>query len=503
MGTLALSLTGISTNYLVPSQLVQVQFAQGVLLGNPSQPKVLLMGVKLTAGTATADSMVYPLGTEADVISLFGAGSDVHVAWRTFTKICKTANLYGIGITESAGTAASITLTFANAATAAGTVTFTAFGETISINFANGDAYDTVTAEALKVAINAQTHWPIVASRANGVVTVAYKTKGTNGNWARMHSSITSGCGTTLVQSAITPSNGATDESYTTALTTILAQRYDYIVPCVNPTAGSDARVSALSVQVQSQALPASGIRQQVIFASADTLTNATTLVTAYNKAQNKCVWQKSSEWLPLQLAAHDAAVRYNRETGADPGVSYDGYGLGVNDLWIVPPPFSVADYPTQANINTAIAVGLSPIAVNAVNKTYEVISTTCAGADPRIRDTSKVTVSYRFADDVTARDASIYPQAKVADDEIEGARPYPAGICTPTRLKDNVIKPVLRQYRDAGLLVNVDGETGALKSCATGIDPTVPTRINARIPINVTPLRHQVQFLINEVSSG
>jgi len=503
MGTLALALTGISTNWLVPQQLIQVQFAQGTLLGDPSQPKVLIMGVKNTAGSATADTQVYSLGTEAEVVTLFGTGSDIHVAWRHFTKVCKTANVYGIGITESAGTAASCTVTFASAATGAGSAELTLFGETISVSFASGAAFDTAIAESLKDAINAQTHWPVTASRTNGVITITYRTKGTNGNWARPHVKITSGVTTTMVLSGATFASGATDEVYTTALTTILAQKYDYIIPCVNPTAGSDARLAAVSAQVLTQALPSSGIRQQMGFASADSLANATTLVTAYNKAQNQCWHYKNSEWLPFAVAAHNAGVRYNLETGADPGVSYDGYGLGVNDVFFMPPPYSVADYPTQANINTALSVGLSPIAVNAQNKAYMVMSCTAAGADPRIRDTSKVTVAYRFAADVAARDASIWSRAKVADNEIEGARTYPAIVCTPNRLKDTVILPVLRDYRDRGLLTNVDGDTGSIASCATGIDPTVTTRINARIPIAVTPLRHQVQFLINEVSTG
>ena len=503
MGTLPLALTGVATNFLVPMQLIQVQFAQGVLLGNPGVPKVLLMGVKLSGGTATADTTTYQLGTEADVIDLFGAGSDVHVAWRTFTKVCKSADVWGIGITESGGTAASATLTFATNASAAGEAKLTMFGETISVSFASGDAFDTAIAEAMKAAINAQTHWPVSAARVGGVVTITYKTKGTNGNWARLHTSITSGAGTTLTPSASTLGSGATDEVYTTALATILGATYEYIVPCVNPTAGSDTRVSAVSDQVLTQALPTSGIRQQMLFASADSLSNATTLVTAYNKARNSCVWQKNSEWMPYQLAAHQCAVRYNRETGADPGASYDGYGLGVNDIWFVPVPYATSDYPSQANINTALAVGLTPIGVTSQRKTYCVMSCTAAGADPRIRDTCKVTVSDRFAADLAAQDASVYPQAKIMDNEPEGVRPYPAGICTPIREKDNVISPVLRRYRDAGLLTNVDGTNGSIAATATGIDPTVKTRINARIPIEVTPLRHQAQFLINEVSSG
>jgi hypothetical protein len=44
---------------------------------------------------------------------------------------------------------------------------------------------------------------------------------------------------------------------------------------------------------------------------------------------------------------------------------------------------------------------------------------------------------------------------------------------------------------------------TGTIASLAVGIDPTVITRMNARIPLTVSPLLHQFGALVTEVSSG
>lgn len=506
MASLALSLTGVSSSWYVPQTLIQVAFAQGTLLGNPATKKVLIMGVVAGSGTATDDTLVYGpeyTSDEANVIALFGTGSPPHRAWRRFTKFCKTAAIYMIAVAESAGTAASGTITFASAATAAGSVKYTICGETIEVSFASGAAFDTGIAEDLKDAINAATHLPVTAARVDGVVTVTYRVKGTTGNWVRHRATITSGCTTTCTVNAATLASGATDETYTTALATILSEDFDYIVPALSPTSTSNANIAALITQVLVQAQATSGIRQQVITATGEDLTDATTYVTTYNKSRIQHVWQENPEFEPYELAAEVAAIRYLRETGADPGVSYDGYGPGSDDVWDIPAQYSTADRPPPTDVNTAISVGLTPIATNHAGNTYLVMSCTGAAADPRIRDTAKVTVADQFADDLAARHSSQWAQSKLADDEPEGAKPYPRNILTPTRLKDLTIFPLLRSYRDRSLLVNVDGTGGSLDSTATGIDPVVVTRINARIPINVTPLNHQAQFLINEVSSG
>jgi hypothetical protein len=224
--------------------------------------------------------------------------------------------------------------------------------------------------------------------------------------------------------------------------------------------------------------------------------------VIAYNKAENQILHQKNSDWEPMELAAQFAGVRYNLETGNDPGVSYDGYGLGLSDLWYAPPAYATADRPSPINVNTAISVGLTPVASSG-SKSYVVMSCTAAGADPRIRDTAKVTVCFRFADDLAARWASQWPRCKIAEDLPDGAKPYLANICTPARAKALTIVPLIRDYQDRSLLVNVDGTTGTITSTATGIDPTVLTRMNARIPLSVTPILHQFAALVTEVSSG
>lgn len=502
MGTLALSLTGVASNFLVPMSMIETAFAQGALLGNPGTPKVLLMGVKTGSGSATPDTVVYgPLGTEAEVIAYFGAGSDIHVQWLAFTAVCKTAPIYAIAVTESVGVAATDKIAFVGVASGAGTVKYTIMGREITIAITNGMAIADM-AIALRDAINNyRPHLPVTATANLGEVTVTHRIKGTNGNHVRHRVTITSGITTTVSVGASALASGATDEAYTTALATLLPNEYDYILPAINPTTTSDTRFAAVSAQIVTQALPTTGIRQQTIICSDTTLGNATTFVTAYNKPRNQVLWQENSEWLPMEIAAHFAGVRYNTETSfAGAGNSYDGYGKGVNDVWFVPAAYSQADWPTLVEQNTALSVGLTPVASAVGGKSYVVMSCTAAGADPRIRDTAKVTVIDRFADDLGAVYDSTWARAKIADNQIDGERPYPANVATPDRVKYNTIHPLIIRYAEASLVSELDATLAAV---ATGIDPVVTTRMNARIPLKVTSLCHQFAALVSEVSSG
>lgn len=511
MGTLNMAVTGLSTANPVPGTYIEVKFAQGELLGNGLTPKVLFIGPKTSSGSATTGTQAYPIGSESDAITYFGAGSPVHRMFRRFSQVCKSALVYGIAPAESAGDKAADTVTFATQATGSGTVTYTLAGETVTVGVANGDSVTTIAA-ALKAQINMQTHWPVTADNSSGVLTVTAKVKGTNGNLIRHRCSITSGIGTTVTLGSSSTNLlllGATNEVYTTALAAILPDKYDYIVPGVNPAvdATTESNLVLVRNQVVSQALPITGVRQQMIVAHVGTLSNAPTFAgTAMGHPRVQCVWQESSEWEPMELAAHFAGVRYNLETGADPGVNYDFYGLGANDIWGVPKQYSNADYPTSTELSTAISGGLTPIAVSSSGNTYLVRSCTTYASDVRVRDTSKVTVADRFAADLSARYQSHWSRAKVQDDPTDPNVQVPANVATPKKVKACTIAPLYTQYANEGLLDSVKtfaATTGDLATCSVGIDPVMPTRINAMCPIHVTPLLHQFAAIVSENSSA
>lgn len=506
MGTLSLSLTGFST--IVPGTYQEVRFAQGEVSGDASVKRVLFIGAKTSSGSATVDTQVYEIGSENEAITYFGTGSKLHRMIRRFLSVCRSAKICAIAATESGGTQATDNITFTNAATSSGTVTYTLCGETITVVVPNGQsAADSAT--ALIAAINLQTHWPVTASSGGaGICAVTARIKGTDGNAIRHRVSTTTSAQTVAAGAACLAS-GATDEVYTTALATILASTYHFIVLGVNPATTTNVRVGAVATQVIAQALPGTGIRQQVIFGSSLTPANTVSLCAsatgAANSAQFSCVAQENSEWEPMENAALIAAIRYNNECGSSPWYNYDSYGVRPNTILAIPKPYSSADYPTTTEQGTLIAGGATPIAVDSMGKTYIVQMVTCS-ADVRSRDVAKVSVAYQWCADLAVRYGTRWVACGVQDDPTNDNDQPPSNVVTPKRLKSMTIQPLYMQYAGNGWLDSaktLDAGTGDMWTCSTGIDPVVTTRINARMPLHVMPLCHQFAGLVTENSAG
>lgn len=509
MGTFPLAVTGLSSNDPVPGAYLEVLFAQGEVAGDPSVPKVLFTGPKTSAGSATPDTTVYPLGGVADAVTYFGARSPVTRMIRRFVEQCKSAVIYGAAVTESAGVAATGSVHFTSTAASVGVVNFTLCGETIQTAIAKSTT-PTGAATALKNDINLQTYWPVTATSSGATVKLAAAVKGTNGNMIRYRASMTgSGVTMTCTAAAATLTAGATDESYTNVLAAVASDKYSYIVPGINNAAAtSDTRVGAIKTQVISQAQPLTGIRQQVVLGHGGSSAQVATYCAATNGPANQprfCVaWQPVPEWEPMEIAAHLAGLRYAYET-VNPVQNFDGWGKQVNGIWNVPKEYLASDWPTRANIAAAISAGATPIAVLGGTRTYLVRCCT-ASTDVRVRDTAKVTEADRFTDDVGARFVSQWTGANVQDDPSNDNVQVAPAVCTPKRLKDLTIKPVYIAHAKAGWLDSaktLDAPNGDLFACTAGLDPNNVTRINARMPIHVMPLLHQFAGVVSENSSA
>ena len=507
MSTLTQPITGLSANDPVPGTYLEVAFAQGELAGDPSTPKVLLIGPKLASGSATADSQVYLLTGVEDAKEKGGSGTPVHRMARRFSEVCRSAQLYACFTTDaSGGTTASNTITMTGTATAGtGVITYTLCGEKIEVGVAK-DTTITAAATDLKDEINLQTHWPVVATSTAGVVTVTSRCAGSDQNSVRQRVEITNGIGMTAAVGNETLTGGTSADSYTTPLDTIEPEKYDYIVPFCNLTGTSDTRVAALKTQIVAQALPTIGIRQQAILCHGGSQSTAGTFVanSPANHARFQCLWQEDPEWEPAEIAAHFAGVRYNKEV-SNPVYNYDFYGKRVNDIWNVPVQYASSDWPTRTEISAAISAGLTPIAVNNGSSTYVVRSCTCS-TDVRVRDTSKVTTADKFAADLGARYESQWASANLQDDPADSNVQVAPNVATPARVKALTIVPLYIRYANDGWLDSdktFDSTSGDIVACTVGIDPVNTTRINSRVPLHVTAHCHQFAALISENSAA
>lgn len=501
-------LTGLASNDPVPGVYVETNFAQGPAAGSSAQRPILCLANKLSTGSATVDSVIYgpdtqvPLQTEADMIALAGAGSEAHRMFRRIAAVNKDTAVYWVFVTESAGTQATGTFVIANAATGNGTHRCYVGDEFVDTSIASGDAVDTIGA-AIVVSINAKTHWPVTAAynSSNDTVTLTAKQKGPRGNWIRFMCSITSGIATTTgATSDAFLSSGATADSNTTALATILPKRFYYIV-----SAAEDAtQFGALVSQVNTQAAPTTGIRQRAFAGSVDTLANCTTIATGINAARAEVVWSEKAPWTPAELAANAAAVYALFETSPNPRTNFASFGNDAitSNYWKVARSRTDTAHPTRASIKSALNNGITPIAVNPNGTTYlvnRITSRSLSGstADYRIRAAHKVTICDFFADDLQAKAVLQNAGKRIANDPPRGARPPGPNVMTPTTFRGQ-INALLNDYDQNDLLQNLpEIKEGTVVQRETS--PT--TRMTARIPLQPIDNLEQIAVSVDQVA--
>jgi phage tail sheath gpL-like len=519
----SIPLAGLAASDPTPGVYIEVDLAQGPSSGATYVYAALLIANATGAGDAVKDTVVYgpfgsspaPFATETDVITRSGQGSEMHRMWRKFTTLNQATPVFGIHVTASAGTAASLGITFATTATASGVVRFYYGSEFIDTTVNNGDSVTTI-ATNVKNSINSQGNWPITATNAAGVLTVTAKIAGPRGNWIRVAAvCLTPTFGTTSSVTAQTNlASGATADSNVTALSTILPTRYYYLV-----SAAEDAtQLGALSAQVTTQAIATAGIRQTIIAASVDTESNAQTIAIALNQARAEYIWMQNSDWTPLEMAAHCTALYALGELpdgiGGPSLHNYNGLGGGpgagganplrstLDGLWGIPYPRGWANQPTRATIVGAIQNGLSPITANAVGKTYLVMRVTTRTltsglTDYRIRWPHKVRVMDFYGDTLQTKLALQFGGMDIISDLKPGQR-LPNSLVTTPRAIRNAVNSQTQKWGDDGQFQN----TAAIIAATQVIREASPTtRASVRVPCQTIDTLDQIAVQLLQVA--
>ena len=527
-------LAGLAANYPNPGQFLELDFAQGPVAGSGSLRTAIIIGNKTTAGAATNDTVVYgpdtqtPVQNENDIITYFGAGSQIHRAYLRFTAINKLTSLYYIAVSPSAGAAATLTETLTNAATANGNHRLWIGDQFVDTAINSGDSV-TTQATNIVASVNGQTRWAVTASNIAGVITYTAKNLGPEGNWIRGQALISTS-GTIATTTSLTAntffSGGTTADVNTTALATILPAKYYYIILC-----DSDAtNVGRVVTQVTSQAQPTTGIRQRVVFGSMDTLANTITVATGINSPRAECVWGNSTDLTPLELAANNAALYALLEAGAPIGVArknFSQFPSSTTDqgLWLPQQVGGtnisgtggrngVGGAPTVAQVTSALNNGITPITVlpngaAQLVKRCTTKSVTGSQQDYRIRDAHKVTVCDYWGDDAIARTQLQFGGKDILPNQTQGQPPLPAVATTP-QLWGNMLKGLTIEYGNAGQwsfppgVPQVPGSTPAdlINSAAIIQQETNPsTRMSALFQLSPVSIFDQAAVLAQQIA--
>lgn len=507
-------LTGLSADYPNPGVFTEVNYAQGSAAGGTTSYACLILANKLSTGSGTADSVIYgpdtavPLQREADVIALAGTGSEAHRLFRAFTAVNQKTALYMLFVAESGGTAATKSTTLATTATGNGTLRFYCGGaftpgeEFVDVPITSGDTADTIKTNAI-AKINAMTHWPIVASSGGvGIITTAAKQKGPRGNDIVIQTQITSGIATTVDNSARTVlASGATADSNTTALATLLPLRNWLIVSAANDT----TQFLAVGSQLGTQALPLNNIRQHALAGSSGSVSTANTLSTTLNNARCGNVCQELSDYTPAELAAHVAGVLMLEEAGKLPAPRHNfcffGDTADTQPKWKIRAPRS-GNSPTPAEIESMLKNGTSPIVSRQNGSSYLAYMITTRSlngstADYRCREWNKATEPDFFADDLAALVSQRYTGKDIGDDPAQGADPPPRNVVTPRMFRETVLE-VIDLRNENGNLKNAE----ATKAATIAQRETSPTtRMSARVPLQPIDIFAQAAIQIDQVA--
>ena len=468
MANAAINLVGLSASYPNPGGFIQINFAAGTSAAGGGPRPALIIGEMLASGGTATASTVYgpdtniPCQTEADVIGLFGAGSELHRAFLRFVAVNQSTALYFCPVADPAGTAASGTITFTTTSTAVGNCVIYLGDQSVSFTVPSGST-PTATAVLAAAAINANAgkRWPITATSSLGVVTCTAVNTGPNGNLIKISATITgSSVGTTVAPTAPTAlTSGATADSYTAALAAIVSVRYYNIIVC-----DSDAtNVGLVCTQVNTQALPLNGIRQRVFCGYGGTLANGITFATGLNDPRCEVALTLGTDLTPLECAANNAALFTLLEAQEDPRINYSLFPTDPTDKasWLLVASRSGPSVGlTPAQITSALNNGLTPYAVlpgGQLQLVKRITSYSLNGSvqDTRTRDACKVFVNDDFGDDLYTLLSQQFGGCALIDNPGPGTTiPQGAKVVWP-RLIGEATASLVNQYVNAALFQN------------------------------------------------
>ncbi len=341
-------------------------------------------------------------------------------------------------------------------------------------------------------------------------VILTAKTTGPRGNWLRSGMVLVTGAGTQSFTTAQTYfTGGATADTNTNALATILSSRYYYIVPA----AEDSTQLGALSAQVTIQAQAKPGIRQTIIAASIDTEANAQTIAIALNQARAEYVWMEQSDWRPSALAAHHASLYSLGElpdgAGGPSLHNFNGLGGGpgggsrtLDDLYAVPYPRGWTKKPTGTTILGAIINGLSPVTADANGNTYLVMRVTTRTltsgiTDYRIRWPHKVRVCDFYGDNLITKLGLQFGGMDIIDNLKPGQRVTNNRVTTPKAI-ENAIDALTDVFGDDGQFQNPD----LIKAGTQVIREASPTtRVSALVPAETIDTLDQLAIKLLQVA--
>lgn len=475
-----MALTGIDPFDPTPATRRELIFGAGLSSTGPDR-QVILYGNKQATGSEPLDTLSdTPISDDSDAIARFGDRSELYNMYRKYVAIDSGATIFGIAVTESAGTAAECTLTFVNTATASSTLEVFITGIKVSVPVSSGDTISQI-ASATADAINNGDDGKLMvtAVAALGVVTITHVHPGPRGDFVigdvpatfGIRASFTKDATTTVTKGGLVA--GATDDDASAAIQSAMnSEIYYHVVPWSTTNAGAgtigpayaisdtDNHMGELLFNILQQNLPINGKEQTLTMGHTGLVADAVSVGVSLNSVFGFCFHSEGNDLTPGMIAAHNAAVVRSQQI-AQPGANFAGYTQTDNTLYSIPAPFTIGNRPTSTEIRLLLNNGVSPIAFRPNGTPYLVRFITSSNVnatgakDYRARP-GHVTSVVSFAWGQVKQRWEQTKQPFVSEDPAEGQKPT-ARTTTPLRI-NALIKSVIDDLTSSKPLGVYDG---------------------------------------------
>lgn len=433
--------------------------------------RLLLLGQKITAGTAPADIPVRVTGLE-QARTLFGTGSMLALMFETlFANNSQTEAWAVPQVDNGAGVSATATVTLAGTASAAGVLTLYIAGRKITVAVTNGMTAAAL-ATAVVAAVTAQTNLPVTATAATAVVTLTAKNKGECGNSLDVRANFFGEDlppGITVTCTAF--ASGAANPTITAALAAIGAERYQAIVmPYTDAT-----NLTSLETELANRWGPQTQNDGHAFAASTANLAGLSTLGDSRNSPHLTIIGAGQSPTPAWEWSSAVAGV-VAIHGAADPARPFQTLPLKN----VLPP--AVQSRFTSAERNILLYDGISTYRVQSGEVLLERLITTYQRNGSGAQDvsyldvTTILTLSY-LREDLRTRLLSKYPRHKLANDGTKAGAGQ--ALVTPSTLRAEVIS-IFRDWEELGL---VENSAQFKKDIVVERNITDPNRVDMLLP--------------------
>lgn len=469
-----ISFNEIPIDIRVPGHYIEIDNTRALQGLATRQHKILVLGQRVASGTVAAGVPTRMLSAAQGEES-FGRGAMLSTMLNALKSANSYTNCYALALDDDgAGVAATGSISFGGAATAAKTLNIYIGGQRVRVAVASGDAPAAV-ATALAAAINAETDLPVTAVAASDACNLTARNAGEEGNSIDLRHSYYLGEGLAkgLTCTITAMSGGSGNPDIADAIAAMGDEQYDTIIMPWNDA----SNLAALEAELTKRWGPMIQKEGMAFAAKAGSHAAISTLGDSRNSPHLCIMGCQQSPTLPWVIAAVVGAVDAYEPDPARPRQTLTLTGVLAS---------KEEDRYTQEERNLHLHDGISTFKVDAggnvlIERLITSYQTNAFGVEDisYLDVTTLRTLAYlRYT--VRARIALRFPRHKLADD---GTNFGPGqAIVTPSVIRAELIA-LFKEWELAGLAEDIEQFKSELIVQRNSADPN---RVDAIIPPDV-----------------